>query len=152
MTLGKIAAALKDEPRFDVVPVVILRVQVPQSYAEAVLGAITEVCALRYGDYDHVSFEGAAGTQRFRSTGAGRNAATIGVARVPCTVLSMQVPQDADLLSAVLCAVYHVHPYEEPVIDLTPALGTRHVRGMDEDNHNRFWNGDTPDWVPPEHR
>lgn len=140
------------QTRYRVEDVLILRVQVPQTHAERILDAITQVCDLAYGDYTHVSFEEAAGTQRFAATGAGRNTATGRVVCVPCVQLTAQLPASGHVARDVVTAIYDAHPYEEPVIDLSPAFGTRHVRGMDEDNPNRFWNSDMPDWVPSEHR
>ncbi|MEM9580557.1 MAG: hypothetical protein AAF891_07695 [Pseudomonadota bacterium] len=143
---------LAAQTRFTATPVFILSVQVPRTHANAVLAAMTEACDLNYGDYDHVSFEQTEGIQRFRSKGTGRNARTEDVVEVPCTVLSAQLPHDADTACATLQAIYDAHPYEEPVISLTPSIGTRHIRGLDEDNPNRFWNQKTLDWVPPAHR
>ena len=92
------------------------------------------------------------GVQQFRSCGTGRNAATARVVEVACTELSVFLPDDPALTARVLEAVYHAHPYEEPVIFVTPCLRTLHIRGMEKDNPNRFWNNAAEDWVPDEHR
>jgi len=71
---------------------------------------------------------------------------------VPCIELQVFTEATGQKLEPILRAIYHAHPYEEPVIQLLPAERTRHIRGMDEGNSNRFWNRETPDWVPEEHR
>ena len=124
-----------------------LAVEAPEERVDAVLEAILSVAPLTWGDYDRVAFRGAAGVQQFRSLGTGRNAGTPNTMAVPCQRVTCFLPGTADV-AAVLEAVFHVHPYEEPVIVLIPALRTLHVRGRDEDNPNRFWNRPASDWVP----
>ncbi|QYX57485.1 hypothetical protein K1T73_03535 [Roseovarius sp. SCSIO 43702] len=126
-------------------------VQVPETHTDRLLAAVLAVDGLTYGDYDRVSFSTAPGRQSFRSLGTGRNPATPDTVEVPCVELSLFLA-DETRLTPLLEALYHAHPYEEPVIFVTPAIRTRHKRGLDEDNPNRFWNGPPQDWVPPEHR
>ena len=128
-----------------------LTVEVPQERADAVMEAVLAVVPLTWGDYDRVAFRSAAGEQQFRSLGTGRNAATADTVTVPCLRVTCFLPGSADV-AAVMEAVYGAHPYEEPVILLAPALRSRHVRGLDEDNPNRFWNRQAADWVPAAHR
>ena len=52
----------------------------------------------------------------------------------------------------VLRSIYASHPYEEPVVFVETCVRTLHIRGVDEDNPNRFWNNEAEDWVPEEHR
>lgn len=127
-------------------------VQVPEVRAQDVIDAVLGVTALKYGDYDRVTFTSAAGTQRFRSLGSGRNKATETVLGVPCTEVSFFLSDDDAQATQVLEAIYAVHPYEEPVIFVETCLRTCHIRGLDEDNPNRFWNSKTQDWVPDSHR
>lgn len=127
-------------------------VQVPEPQAQDILDAVTAECALAYGDYDRVSFRTAAGTQQFRSSGAGRNVATLTVVEVPCVELSFFLPGSGSTVVDVLGVIYARHPYEEPVIFVQSCIRTLHIRGMDEDNPNRFWNRARQDWVPGEHR
>lgn len=129
-----------------------ITVQVPQSRSAALTEAILKCDPLAYGDYDEVTFQSAQGTQSFRSTGTGRNPATKAAVNVPCVELSFFVSAKGGNASAVLEALYSAHPYEEPVIFITPCMRTRHIRGMDEDNPARFWNAPVEDWVPAEHR
>lgn len=128
-----------------------LSIEVPEERADAVLAAVIAVAPLAWGDYDRVAFRSAPGRQQFRSLPAGRNAPTETAVEVPCLRLTCFLPEAANL-RRVLEAVYHAHPYEEPVVLLTPALRTLHIRGLDEDNPNRFWNRPAEDWIPAEHR
>lgn len=126
-------------------------VQVPQAHAEPLLDGIYQTDALKYGDYDRVSFVSALGTQRFRSLPGGRNAASEEVLEVPCALLSFFIG-DEDGLAKVIQTIYHHHPYEEPVVFIQPTYRTLHRAGLDEDNPNKFWNRKSEDWVPEIHR
>ena len=128
-----------------------LTVEVPEERADAVVEAVLTVVPLKWGDYDRVAFRSVAGTQQFRSLGTGRNVATEGTMAVPCQRLTCFLPGSTDV-TAVLEAVFHAHPYEEPVMLVAPAIRTLHVRGLDEDNPNRFWNRPVDGWVPEAHR
>ena len=127
-------------------------VQVPDTRAQKIVDAVLATASLQYGDYDRVTFRTAAGTQQFRSLGSGRNAATEEVVEVPCVELSFFLSNDDAKAVQVIEAVYSAHPYEEPVLFVEPCLRTRHIRGIDEDNPNRFWNSQAEEWVPKEHR
>ena len=127
-------------------------VQVPGTEAERVLAAILAADTLTWGDYDQVSFTTAPGTQRFRSLPGGVNAPTEGTVGVECVELQVFTAATGADLERILLAVYAVHPYEEPVIQLVPATRTLHIPGTDEDNPNRFWNRPDQDWIPQEHR
>lgn len=127
-------------------------VQVPDARASALLDAVLAVDPLAYGDYDRVSFRTASGTQRFRSLGHGRNAAMAEAVGVDCVELSFFLPEDDALCTRVIEAIYAAHPYEEPVLFVQPCLRGRHIRGMDEDNPNRFWNRPPEAWVPADPR
>ena len=127
-------------------------VQVPNAHAERILDSVLQHADLKYGDYDRVAFRTTEGVQQFRSLSGGRNAATDDVVEVPCLEVSFFLQNDDAVLTEVLKAIYWAHPYEEPVVHVTPCLRTLHIRGLDEDNPNRFWNRESEDWVPNEHR
>ena len=127
-------------------------VQVPDTHAQKIIDAVLVDDALKYGDYDCVAFQTAPGTQQFRSLGSGRNVATESVVRVPCIALSFFLGGDEARAVQVLKNIYSSHPYEEPVIFVKSCLRTLHIRGLDEDNPNRFWNNEAEEWVPEEHR
>lgn len=127
-------------------------IQVPDTHVQKITDAVLSEDSLTYGDYDCVTFRTAPGAQHFRSLGSGRNAATGDVVGVPCVELSFFLAGDTARVVRVLKAVYAAHPYEEPVIFVHSCLRTRHIRGVDEDNPNRFWNNPPEDWVPQAHR
>ncbi|GHB28744.1 hypothetical protein GCM10007094_16650 [Pseudovibrio japonicus] len=126
--------------------------QIPTQSAQTVVECILNETPLKYGDYDSVTFQTATGVQQFRSLGRGRNTATETVVEVPCIELSFFVLDDDALVTRVVEAIYSSHPYEEPVVFVEACLRTLHIRGLDEDNPNRFWNSSPADWVPEEHR
>ena len=127
-------------------------IQVPQIHAQQIIDAVLRDDALKYGDYDCVSYRTAPGIQHFRSLGTGRNTATEKVAEVPCAELSFFMGSDDAKAVQILKSIYASHPYEEPVVFVEQCLRTLHIRGMDEDNPNRFWTHETEDWVPDQHR
>ncbi len=127
-------------------------VQTPDENVRAITQSVLARTALKYGDYDSVTFRTAPGVQQFRSLGSGRNAATEAAVEVPCVELSFFLQQDDALVTRVIEAIYSAHPYEEPVIFVEPCLRSLHIRGLDEDNPNRFWNASPADWVPKEHQ
>ncbi|WP_297340318.1 hypothetical protein [Pseudophaeobacter sp.] len=127
-------------------------VQVPQEAAGRVLQAVLSQEPLHWGDYDQVAFTTRAGVQQFRTLPQARNRATDQAVAVACVELQIFVPKQGQALEPLLCAIYHAHPYEEPVIQLIAAARSLHRRGQDEANPNRFWNQETADWVPEAHR
>lgn len=129
-----------------------LLIQVPQEGAAGLLQAILTEVPLHWGDYDQVAYTTRPGVQQFRSRPGGRNAATDRAVEVACVELQVFVPLQGQALEPLLRSIYHVHPYEEPVIQLIAATRCLHRRGQDEDNPNRFWNQKTADWVPEAHR
>ncbi len=129
-----------------------LLIQVPQQAAAGLLQAILSRETLRWGDYDQVAYITRPGVQQFRSLPGGRNLATDQAVEVACVELQIFVPKQGQALGPLLCAIYHAHPYEEPVIQLIAAARSLHRRGQDEANPNRFWNQETADWVPEAHR
>ncbi len=127
-------------------------VQVPDLHAQQIVNHVLKATNLKYGDYDSVTFKTDSGIQQFRSLGSGRNAATETVVEVPCVELSFFLENDKALLTQVVEVIYSAHPYEEPVVFVEACLRTQHIRGLDEDNPNRFWNSPPADWIPEEHR
>lgn len=127
-------------------------VQVPATHAQKIVAAVLFDDALKYGDYDCVTFRTTPGIQQFRSLGSGRNTATEKAVEVPCVELSFFLGSDEAKAVQVLRSIYSSHPYEEPVVFVETCVRTLHIRGVDEDNPNRFWNNEAEDWVPEEHR
>lgn len=141
-----------DSARFTVEQGTRILVQVPHKSADQVLAAILQEDPLSWGDYDQVAYTTSVGQQQFRSLSGGRNMATNAAVGVACVELQVFVPRTGQALGSLICAIYHAHPYEEPVIQLIPAYRCCHIRGQDEANPNRFWNQETADWVPEAHR
>ncbi|MCG7521453.1 hypothetical protein [Ruegeria sp. Ofav3-42] len=129
-----------------------ITVQVPVTHVQRIVDAVLVDDALKYGDYDSVTYRTAPGIQQFRSLGSGRNAATPKAVEVSCSELSFFLACDDGQAIQILRNIYSSHPYEEPVIFVEPCVRTLDTRGVDEDNPNRFWNNDAEDWVPVEHR
>ncbi|OIQ36531.1 MAG: hypothetical protein BM558_13790 [Roseobacter sp. MedPE-SW] len=127
-------------------------IQVPQEAAGRVMQAILAEERLNWGDYDQVAYTTRPGVQQFRARPQARNRATDWAVEVACVELQIFVPKQGPLLEPLLRAIYHAHPYEEPVIQLVPAARSLHRRGQDEANPNRFWNQEPADWVPTAHR
>lgn len=125
-----------------------IAVQTPETDTDRLLDAVQAADPLTWGDYDLVSFTAALGVQRYRSLGTGRNVATAGRVEVPCVEISFVIAHDQVRLKAVLTAIHDAHPYEEPVVIITEAMRTLHIRGTGEDNPSRFWNRETADWLP----
>jgi len=129
-----------------------ITVQVPDQSAQTIVEHVLKIAPLKYGDYDSVTFKTASGCQQFRSLGSGRNIATVAVVEVPCVELSFFLENDEALTTRIIEAIYSAHPYEEPVVFVEACLRTLHIRGLDENNPNRFWNSAPADWIPEEHR
>jgi len=100
--------------------------------------ALCDEVRLAYGDYDHVSFESAIGTQFFRGaegTASGRmETATSRQVRV----LSFSITRDRDLLDAAMSIIHRLHSYEEPVIYVQDAFASRSLPEKRE-NENKWW-------------
>ncbi len=139
-------------PAFRLQPGLHVTVQTPQSHLEVILEAIGKITPLEWGFYDRVSFTTTPGIQRFRSLGGGQNTATENVVEVACVELSFALAADEKLLEQVLAAIFHAHPYEEPVIRVQSARFSRHLPGTGGDSPHKFWNQSDLDWVPPAHR
>jgi len=138
--------------RFTPEPGFRITVQSPDQSISTIVEHVLAEASLAYGDYDRVTFRTAAGVQQFRSLGSGRNTATQAAVEVPCMELSFFLESNEALVARVVEAIYAAHPYEEPVVFVEACLRTMHIRGLDEDNPNRFWNAAPADWVPEEHR
>ncbi|MEM6589032.1 MAG: hypothetical protein AAF641_11340 [Pseudomonadota bacterium] len=124
-------------------------VQVPESHTDRVMAAIMKTASLEQGDYDSVAFRTAQGVQQFRSLGTGHNPESPGVVEIPCLELGFFMPNDPRRVTEMLEAIYHAHPYEEPVIRVQDASRTRHIPGLDEGNPNRIWNSPDAEWYKP---
>jgi hypothetical protein len=144
------ARDLLPSDRFTVESGYLVRLELPEQVRNLVMDAVLSVTDLKYGDYDKVSFTSSPGITRFRSLGHGHNEATASINCWQDVEVTFFLPDDPKVLEAVLRQIYASHPAEEPVIHLLPASRTLHIRGLDEDNPNRFWNGPDPEWEFPD--
>lgn len=98
---------------------VLIVVTVPEEHADAMRTAIGQAGAGKVGNYTYCSFS-YKGTGRF-IPGEGAHPA-IGKVGSLASVKEeiIQVPCPVALLDQVITAIKHVHPYEEPGIDLIP--------------------------------
>lgn len=138
--------------RFTLVARLRVAVQVPAAHARRILEAAAAAAPLDYGDYDQVAFTSTEGVQQFRVLPTARLAATGEAVRVPCVEVSFLIDDDPATVTAVMAALYQVHPYDEPVICLDPVITGRNRPGWNDSNPNKFWNRPAEDWVPVPHR
>lgn len=98
---------------------VLIVVTVPEEHADAVRQAIGQAGGGQVGKYTFCSFS-YKGIGRFLPQKGARP--TIGKVGSLETVYeeTIQVPCSLELLDKVVSAVKHVHPYEEPGIDIMP--------------------------------
>jgi hypothetical protein len=102
---------------------------VPASSAPALIDALAAAGAGRLGDYDRCAWS-TPGEGTFRP-GAGAHPAIgrVGeVATVAETRIEMMLARDAR--TAVLTALHHSHPYEQPAFDLLPMAQLPSTRGI----------------------
>lgn len=96
-------------------------VTVPLSHAEAVRQALGEAGAGHFGEYSFCSFT-AVGTGRFMpSDKANPYIGTTGKLE-EVEEERIEVVCDREKAKKVATAIRHVHPYEEPAIDVYPLL------------------------------
>ncbi len=122
MTLSLNSKRFEIEQGFEV------SVRVPGVHVEPLLDAFYQIDALKYGDYDRVSFVSAYELQRFRSLPGGRTAASENVLDVPCEVLSFFIGNE-DQVAVVVQNIYEHHPYEEPAVLIQPTYRPCTVEG-----------------------
>jgi len=91
----------------------------PPKNARQIIEAVSAVCELRYGDYDHVAWTSSPGTEQFRPL-PGSNP-TVGeqgeLTALPSVRIEFSVPDDDEILKQVVTeAIVPNHPWESPVI------------------------------------
>jgi hypothetical protein len=98
-----------------------LVVFVPVTHGDLVRQAMGTAGAGRIGNYSHCSFT-LRGTGRFKPE-AGANPAIGAVGRLEAVEEErIEVMCEDAKLKEVLAAIRHVHPYEEPAIDVYPLV------------------------------
>lgn len=116
----------------------LVHVQIPPDEVARVLAAITSITPLKYGNYEQVAFRSNTGTLQFKSLEGSKPGAT-DLFQLPSDEISFSLPQDDQILAAVIEAIFESHPYEEPVILIQPVMSTRFKYGTAKDNPNKWW-------------
>jgi len=116
----------------------LVRVQIPPDDVTRVLAAITSIAPLRYGKYEQVAFRSNTGTLQFKPLEGSKPGET-DLFQLPSDEISFTLPQDNQILAAVIEAIFESHPYEEPVILIQPVMSTRFNYGTAKDNPNKWW-------------
>ena len=126
-------------PHFELEPVFTVRVELGPEDDDRVRLALSESIGLNYGNYDHVSFETAVGTQFFRGHQGTASGAMDHATTRPVRSLTFSFPRNEETLKSTLDIIHRLHSYEEPVIYVDEAYATRScVRGRDT-NPNKWW-------------
>ena len=137
--------------RASVIGAYLMRVQIPSENVDEVLDAVIGCSSLEYGNYEHVAFRHTPGTQQFKPK-VGSSSGALEKVCIACEEVSFTLPKDEDVLRQVIEAIFEVHPYEEPVIQIQEILTTRYKYGSDSDNPNKWWNRPELAWVSPRQR
>jgi hypothetical protein len=98
-----------------------LVVFVPTTHADAVRQAMGEAGAGKIGNYTFCSFS-VTGTGRFLPNAQANPAVGKAGALNQVEEERIEVVCAEDKIAPVVTAIQHVHPYEEPVIDIYPVL------------------------------
>jgi hypothetical protein len=116
----------------------LVRVQIPPEDVTQVLDAITSVAPLTYGRYEQVAFRSKTGTLQFKPLEGSKPGQT-SLYQLPSDEISFTLPQDEQILAAVIETIFESHPYEEPVIMIQPVMSTRFKYESANDNPNKWW-------------
>lgn len=130
-------------------PLLLLRVQAPSEDVERLMTHVRKIVPLTQGAYDSNAFQSAAGVEHYRPReGAAAGAEQTVRARPDVVELLFELPDDQALLARVVEAVFQVHSYQEPPIQVHTILSSRSKGLDDRDNPYRWWNT-TGDWQRP---
>jgi hypothetical protein len=127
----------------------LLTFQAPEADVERIMTEVVAITPLVMGAYDSNAMVSAAGIERYRPRAGAVAGVESAIRQRPSVVeVSFELPQDRDLIEAVVEAIFQTHSYQEPVIRVVPILASR-TKGLDDkDNPNRWWNT-TGDWKTP---
>ena len=126
-------------PRFELEPVFTVRVELGPEDDDRVRLALSENIGLNYGNYDHVSFETAVGTQVFRGHQGTANGAMERATTRPVRSLTFSIPRNEETLKSTLDIIHRLHSYEEPVVYVDEAYATRACVSGRDTNPNKWW-------------
>ena len=119
-------------------PVWVIHVELGPEDDDRLRLALCDEVRLSYGDYDHVSFEAAIGTQFFRGAEGTASGHMETATRRQVRVLSFSITKDRHLLDAAMSVIHRLHSYEEPVICVQDAFASRSISDGRE-NENKWW-------------
>jgi len=119
-------------------PIWIIHVELGPEDDDRIRLALCEELRLAYGDYDHVSFETAIGTQFFRGAEGTASGPMEAATSRQVRVLSFSITKDRHLLDAAMSVIHPLHSYEEPVIYVQDAFASRSIPESRK-NENKWW-------------
>ncbi len=125
---------------FSLEPVLTIRVELGPEDDSRLRLALSEEIGLTYGDYDHVSFETAAGIQFFRGQSGTASGAMETATSRQVHVLFFSIPRDEAVLGSTLAVIHRLHSYEEPVVYISEAYATRTRVDQRRNGPNKWWN------------
>lgn len=123
-----------------------ISVQAPTEDVERIMEHVTGITPLLMGNYDNNAFQTATGIERYRPREGAAAGAEDGIRTRPgvCEV-SFHIAEDQQLLEQLVEAIFQVHSYQEPVIQVEQVLVSRSKGLDDKANPHRWWNT-TGDW------
>ena len=119
-------------------PVWVVHVELGPEDGDRIRLALCNEVRLAYGDYDHVSFEAAVGTQFFRGAEGTASGPTEAANSRPVRVLSFSITKDQHMLDTAMSVIHRLHSYEEPVVYVQDALASRSLP-ENRENENKWW-------------
>jgi hypothetical protein len=124
----------------------LMTLQLPSEDVDRVMAAVVAVVPLAMGSYDSNAYQSGPGIERYRPLEGAAAGAETTLRKRPGTVeVSFELPDDQQLVTQVIEAIFQAHSYQEPVIRLQPILTSRSKGLDDKANPNRWWNT-TGDW------
>ena len=118
----------------------------PPQDIDRVFDAIRALTPLGHGKTDQNGYRATGGWEYYRPREGTPTGAEDALRRRPdVDQMTVFLPRDEAVLTAVIEAIYETHSYYEPVITLQEVLRGA-TKGLDDsDNPNRWWNAGT-DW------
>lgn len=127
-------------------PLLLVTFQAPVADVDRIMEAVTAITPLPMGKYDSNAYQSASGIERYRPLEGAAAGAERDLRRRPGTAeISFELPDDEELATRVVEAIFQTHSYEEPVIRIQRILASRSKGLDDRANPNRWWNT-TGDW------
>jgi len=119
-------------------PVWVVHVELGPEDDDRIRLALCDEVRLAYGNYDHVSFEAAIGTQFFRGAEGTASGPMDTATSRQVRVMSFSIAKDRHLLDAAMSVIHRLHSYEEPVIYVRDAFASRSFPDGHE-HENKWW-------------